>query len=280
MQPGSASQRKIQFLLHRWVSWMIPGGFNHKEKKFSIPVDPLNQWWFRSRGPVHKLLHIKLIVNNLLEELWWGRSISRRSWLKVLSSDSVRQHLCNHGKQNKTLAGGRRCCQHFSRYSGSKWHHWLEMEVELLRPSLFLSLSSDLRISDVFPDSDAGLDSGCYWPFSQTANIADKREMRRGQGHVEEEALGRILIHEEVVQEEPPAAWGHTRLELCVYVCGCVLRGRQRSSSGPRLPLGVLVHIFHLPYRAFPCSLPLQVPHHQNPPRLNNGHVCFHLNAF
>lgn len=182
--------------------------------------------------------------------------------------------------RTKHLQEERRSRQHFSWYSGSKWCHWHRMEVESLRPSLFLSLSSDLRISDVFPDSDAGLGSGCYWHVSQTANIADEREMRRGQGHLDEEALGRILIHEEVVQEEPPAAWGHARLELCVYVCACVLRGRQRSSSGPRFPLGVLVHIFHLPYPAFPCSLPLQVPHHQNPPRWNNGHVCFHLNAF
>lgn len=122
--------------------------------------------------------------------------------------------------RTKHLQEERRSRQHFSRYSGSKWHHWHRMEVESLRPSLFLSLSSDLRISDVFPDSDADLGSGCYWHVSQTANIADERE-RRGQGHVDEEAPGRILIHEEVVQEEPPAAWGHTQLELCVYVCVC-----------------------------------------------------------
>lgn len=107
----------------------------------------------------------------------------RSLWSDMQHAQCVRQQLCNHRKQNKTLAGGRRSRQHFSRYSGSKWHHWLRMEVESLRPSLFLSLSSDLRISDVFPDSDAGLGSGCYWSFSQTANIAEEPEMRRGQGH-------------------------------------------------------------------------------------------------
>lgn len=92
----------------------------------------------------------------------WGRPVSmvktdatnnqRSLWTDLQRVQCVRQHLCTTPARTKNLQEERRSCQHFSQYSGSKWHHWHRMVVESLRPSLFLLLSSDLRISDVFPD--------------------------------------------------------------------------------------------------------------------------------
>lgn len=86
----------------------------------------------------------------------WGQPVSvvktdaaKDPWTVLSVSDNTS---ATTESRTKHLQEERSSCQHFSRYSGSKWHHWHRKEVESLWPSLFLTLSSDLRISDVFPD--------------------------------------------------------------------------------------------------------------------------------